>query len=208
MFGNILEILSVSWEQVISVLIAFGVVYVIYALRDLIVERTLAAGVERIRYVHFTKKVTRDFVIKDFDCDLLNYVKFGCLFVRFGHDEIVKDLQGALRKDADRKIRDIDANPHCKENELRVSFDIRVHKDLGVQFKCWVETVEEYYDKLLETVRLLKEESNRKTIALIDDPELAKKVRISPRLRIYFIVKDFREVTTPEGFTNNFIYPK
>jgi hypothetical protein len=209
MFGSILDTLSISCSQVITALFVFVVLVFVYALRDLLVKYTLALAVENIRLLAKTKKVKREFTVKNIEPDLANSVTFGCLFVRFGEEAVIKDVGGALKKDADRKIRDIRISKPAyssDKKELTVKIPIRVHRDLGVQFKCWVEADVADYDKLVRVARLLRQD--RKTFYKIDNPAQAKKFRISDRPRLYFVVRDWREVTTPEGFTNNFIYPK
>ena len=166
-----------------------------------ILEKALLYVFTKIRIYFQTKEEVRTFSVKCVDPSLGRSVKFGYLLIRFGRDDVL--MKGTLtnkeRRDAFLQNKEVCAKNDYDEikREINVSITLRVHKILGVQFKCFVDVLDR--NKLDKLKCLIEEEK-----------EKFGKVGLSgltQKHRIYFLLSDIPETETPEGFVNNFIYP-
>ena len=128
----------------------------------------------------------------------LNYpefenAQFKCLIVRYGTDEYIKLMandqekyDGRLRND----IIDIDY-----EDGL-LHFVVPLHKRIGTQFKCFLET-----DSKEKAVKIIQRAED---FSGIYDLDLASSQH---KNRVFFLLKDYGETKTVDGFKNNMIFP-
>ena len=70
---------------------------------------------------------------------------------------------------------------------------IRYQKSLGFQFKCFVDHEPYEYEKITKLVKA----SNCLDVSKGEGKQF----------RIYFIVKEYKQYTTVDGFVNNIFYP-
>lgn len=148
-----------------------------------------------------TKKDVRTFSVKCVDPSLGRSVKFGYLLIRFGRDDVL--IKGTLtnkeKRDAFLQNKEVYAKSHYDENkkEINVRITLKVHKILGVQFKCFVDVLDR--NKLDKLKCLIEEEKEKFGKVGLSG--------LSRKHRVYFLLKDIPETKTPEGFVNNFVYP-
>ena len=119
-----------------------------------------------------------------------------CLFVRYGNDQYLRELASDQEKHHGRlrnQIRPVVVEEQ-EDGRVRISFTIRIHRRLGTQFKLFLDVegetapVEEY----------LARHPNVYDISKSSRPDM---------MRVFFLIRDFAETTTVDGFKNNIIWP-
>ncbi len=125
------------------------------------------------------------------------------LIIRYGNDTYLKELASDTERHHGR-LRNSVHSVQVKDAEdggKLIVAKLRIHKRLGTQFKFFVD-VEGETDRVV---------SYLKTHAAIDDvdvtPQLVYQGKSRGHKRLFFLVKDFEEVRTVDGFVNNMIYP-
>ena len=166
-----------------------------------LIEKVFLHVLGKIRIFFQTKKAVRTFSVKGVDPSLVKYVKFGYLLIRFGRDEVLREtLTDDEKRDAILQNKDIYAKSYYDENkkEINVSLPLKVHKVLGVQFKCFVDVLD--FNKLNDLKSLLEGDEKFDNVGISG---------LVDKHRIYFLLKDIPKAKTPEpeGIVNNFIYP-
>ena len=164
-----------------------------------LLEKAFLHVLGKIRIFFQTKKEVRTFSVKGIDSSFVKYVKFGYLLIRFGRDDVLKEtLTDDEKRDAILQNKEIYAKSYYDENkmEINVSIPLKVHKALGVQFKCFVDVLD--FNKLNELKSLLEGDEKFDSVGISG---------LVDKHRIYFLLKDVPEAKTPEGIVNNFIYP-
>lgn len=131
-------------------------------------------------------------------------LRWGVNYIRDGRDNVVPNLSEREKWFARLKNQIIYFKGHYQKKAK-----IRFYRTLGCQFKCFIELDDP------ELFGDLKDFLERNGYA---DISKGKKYSINRFLRkckvverIWFIHKDvdqYDEVTTPEGFVNNFLYPE
>lgn len=141
----------------------------------------------------------------------LSKVKAHYLFVRYGTDNYIQKLasdseryEGRLRNEV--KPVEILTNGQGK-TELR--FSIKVHKRLGVQFKCFFEVVEDQDENTKQEVKNFLDKCAGE--GTISDPTWS--CSFLHKNRIFFILRgengeEIACTTTVDGQENNMCYPE
>jgi hypothetical protein len=131
-------------------------------------------------------------------------LRWGVNYIRDGRDNVVPNLSEREKWFARLKNQIIYFKGHYQKKAK-----IRFYRTLGCQFKCFIELDD---PELFGDLKDFLERNG------YEDISKGKKYSINRFLRkckvierIWFIHKDadqYDEVTTPEGFVNNFLYPE
>lgn len=124
---------------------------------------------------------------------------FGCLLIRYGSDDYLKALASDQEKYEGRLKNKILPIETAHDPSGNVSFTLRlpIHRRLGTQFKCFVNVKDESgMDKVLDFLN---------SSDVVSDAGPSHGVKAN---RIYFLVKRFAVVETPEHNRNNMVYPE
>ena len=190
MLNNILYFLNNQsfWQGTVAGLVLYK-----------LLEKAFLHVLGKIRIFFQTKKEMRTFSVKGIDSSLVKCVKFGYLLIRFGRDDVLREtLTDEEKRDASLQNKEIYAKSYYDENkkETIVSIPLKVHKVLGVQFKCFVDVLD--FNKLNDLKSLIEEDEKFDNVGISG---------LVDKHRIYFSLKEVPEAKTPEGIVNNFIYP-
>jgi hypothetical protein len=118
------------------------------------------------------------------------------LFIRHGSDDYLRNLASDQEKHHGRlrnKTRRIKTRTDADGNII-VAFDVDVHKRIGTQFKLFVDV----QGDLEPVLDYLKSHDNVYDIGVSSNPNA---------VRVFFLLRDFAETKTVDGFTNNMIWP-
>lgn len=122
------------------------------------------------------------------------------LVIRYGNDTYLKELASDRERHHDRlrnSLHSVQVKDAEDGGKLSVS-KLRIHQRLRTQFKFFVD-VDGKTDRVVAYL---------KTHAGADvTPRLVQKRQNRGHKRPFFLVKDFDEVRTVDGFANNMIYP-
>lgn len=131
------------------------------------------------------------------------YIRFGYLLVRFGQHHAFSQLPDGFQEDQGRLVNiPIDAVRRDEDpasEQLKVSLHVPIHNLVGVQFKPFVDVLDMQMQDAVAAV--LKEEG-------LEEVTLSASAESQ---RIYFLLPADRPLShmeTPEGFTNNYLYPQ
>jgi len=123
----------------------------------------------------------------------LEHAKFKCLIVRYGTDEYIKSMANDQEK-YDGRLRNDIIDVNYQDGSLH--FVIPLHKRIGTQFKCFLET--ESKEKAEKIIQRTEDFSG------IYDLSLASSQH---KNRVFFLLKDYGETKTVDGLKNNMIFP-
>ncbi|WP_135501795.1 hypothetical protein [Roseovarius aestuariivivens] len=119
------------------------------------------------------------------------------LFIRYGNDTYLRELASDQEKHHGKlqnRVYAVTVDPPLN-GVRRIRVKLRVHKRLGTQFKFFVD---------------VKGETGP-VISYLESHDNIYKVEASPRpgdkKRVFFLVKDYPEIETVDGFRNNMIFP-
>lgn len=121
-------------------------------------------------------------------------LRWGVNYIRDGRDNVVPNLSEREKWFARLKNQIVYFNGHYQKKAK-----IRFYRTLGCQFKCFIELDDQ---DLFEDLENFLERNGYYNISRKKCKDIE---------RIWFIHKDmdqYDEVTTPEGFVNNFFYPE
>jgi len=180
---------SIFWQGTLVGLISYK-----------LLEKGIFKLLDEFRIFLSTKKKDIHFVVDNVDSDLSNYIIFGYNLVRYGTDEFLEKTATENEKNdaklQNKVIRAKSSYDIINRNE-KVLISLRIHKKFGVQFKIFVDVLD--IERVDEVKSLLEQNDS------FDDVKISNQIE---RKKIYFLLKEFSETTTPEGIRNNFIYPK
>jgi hypothetical protein len=125
-------------------------------------------------------------------------VKPYVLVVRYGTDDYIRHM-ASEREKHDGRLQNKAIMINVVTDDDGVSsfkLELPIHRRLGTQFKCFVDVKDEA--RVPEV-----------TDFLVECPRLHEVSRSSSqfRTRIYFLLRDFAEVKTVEGISNNMCFP-
>lgn len=125
------------------------------------------------------------------------------LMIRYGNDTYLKELasdqdrhHGRLRNSVQRVQVE-----EARDGSKRIVAKLRIHKRLGTQFKFFVDVEGD----AAPVVAYLKTHPAIQSIDVTPRPVRQGEGR--GRKRLFFLVTEFDQVKTVDGFTNNMIYP-
>ena len=125
------------------------------------------------------------------------------LVIRYGNDTYMKEIASDLERHHGRlrnSVQRVEVDD-AEDGGKLISAKLRVHKRLGTQFKFFVDV-----DGDPEPVKKYLEAHDR--ISAVDvTPRPVRADGQKDRKRLFFLVNDFEQVTTVDGFVNNMIYP-
>lgn len=118
------------------------------------------------------------------------------LFIRHGTDNYLKNLASDQERHHGRlrnKPKKIEIQRDDQGN-IVVEFDVHVHKRIGTQFKLFVDVEGD----TAPVIEYLESHENVYDIGVSRNPN---------SVRIFFLLRDFAETETIDGFKNNMIFP-
>lgn len=130
------------------------------------------------------------------------------LFIRHGNDTYIQHLASDQERNHGRLKNSIQPVRVTQSGEgVALGFSVKVHNRLGTQFKMFIEVEPEGQ----WTPRDIRDNPSVKAVldylALHDNVDDIGISARPGRVRIFFLLRDFDEVTTVEGFRNNMIWP-
>lgn len=131
--------------------------------------------------------------VQDRHRELFKNASFKCLVIRYGTDLYIQHMANDQEK-YDGRLRNnvID----CDYTDGKLSFFVPLHKRLGTQFKCFVDF--EHED---DVKNILKHKDEFTRVHSIDESS-------SPyEHRLYYLLRDYGDVETIDGFKNNILMP-
>lgn len=118
------------------------------------------------------------------------------LFVRYGNDQYLKELASDREKHHGRlrnRIKPVKVR-ELNDGSLELEFKVKIHTRLGTQFKLFLD-VEGDVEKVKDYL------NSHDNVYDVSDSLRPNKTRV------FFLIRDFAETQTIEGFKNNIIWP-
>jgi hypothetical protein len=118
------------------------------------------------------------------------------LFVRHGSDKYLQHLASDQERNHGRlqnKYKKIEIK-RDENDDIVFEFDIHFHKRIGTQFKLFVDV----RGSAEPVVKYLGSHENVYDVGVSSNPN---------SIRVFFLLKDFAEIETIDGFKNNMIWP-
>tara|TARA_R110002124_G_scaffold121971_1_gene280495 strand:+ start:152 stop:739 length:588 start_codon:yes stop_codon:yes gene_type:complete len=125
------------------------------------------------------------------------------LVIRYGNDLYLKELASDQERHHGRlrnRVQTVEIKDVPDGGKLILA-RLRIHKRLGTQFKFFVDVEGD----AAPVVAHLKTHDAIKDVDVTPRP--VRNGQDKGRKRLFFLVADFEQVKTIEGFTNNMIYP-
>ena len=121
------------------------------------------------------------------------------LLVRFGTDDYLRNMAGPGDRDVGRPryataAMSLSLSP---TGEVILQWSLPVHRRLGTQFRCFIETRHGVAGPSVLTGMLKHYDEIEILDAAVENPQ-----------RVYFLLKRFPVVTTAEGIRQNFVLPE
>ena len=135
------------------------------------------------------------------------------LFIRHGNDTYLQHLASDQEKHHARLRNTVLPVTVRKETGgIGIEFRIKVHNRLGTQFKLFVDVAPSRAPTLDTAVQdpAAQDPAVQEVIAYLESHPNVHDVGVSARpdrARVFFLLRDFDDVKTVEGFRNNMIWP-